>query len=234
MDRRQAAALLNYAAALDGRLGRVVADQQRAAYAIDRWANALPDVPATTADGTWDATRVVRAFYEQRGGDRSAQFYAIEPHNLLAAWATHRAELMHRHTDPTPDADPDNPAAWRAELLATRTAVATGQTTPSTHRELTAGDPHPDVAARLAALGSPIPPAVRQQLAAHRPTRAQREATVAAGRPDPLSVPCEWCGAQPEQPCRSRRISPNGAATSNSHRSPHPSRQEAAARRVAA
>lgn len=228
MDRREVAALLNYAGTLDSRIGRVVADQQRAAGAINRWAEGLVDVPATTADGTWDAMHVVRRYYEQRGGDQSARYYAVEPHTLLAAWAAHRAELMHRHTDPIPSVDPDNPAAWRAELLATRTAVAAGQEAPSTHRQLTFGGPQSEVAARLAAVGSPIPSRARQQLAAYRPRRAEREANLAAGRPDPLSVPCGWCGARAGKPCRSRRVAPNGATSGGAHRSSHPSRVDAA------
>ena len=228
MDRREIAALLHYAATLDGRLGRVVADKERAAATINRWAEALADVPGTTADGGWDASHVVRHYYEQRGGDHSARYYAIEPHNLLAAWAAHRAELMHRHTDPTPSVDPDNPRAWRAELLATRTAVAAGQEAPSTHRQLTAGGPHSAVADRLAEAGSPIPTAAREQLAVYRPRRAEREANLAAGRPDPLSVPCGWCGARAGKPCRSRRVAPNDAASGSAHRKPHPSREDAA------
>ncbi|MGW8374287.1 hypothetical protein [Streptomyces sp. ODS28] len=227
MNRREVAALLNYAGALDSRIGRVVADQQRAAHAIGRWTEALTDVPAVAPDGSWDATHVVRRYYEQRG-DNSARYYAIDPHHLLAAWARHRATVMDRHTDPTPSADPDNERAWRAELLATRHAVAAGQAAPTTHRQLTSGGPQSTVTARLADVGSPIPARVREQLAAYRPRRAEREVRLTAGRPDPLSVPCGWCGAHVGKPCRSRRVAPNGAATGSAHREPHPSRTEAA------
>jgi hypothetical protein len=106
MNRREAAALLNYAAALDNRIGNSTADRYQAGRAINRWAIALADVPATTATGGWDAMDVVRRYYEQRGGDDSARLYVIEPHTLLAAWAEYRAGLLRRHTDPIPAVDP--------------------------------------------------------------------------------------------------------------------------------
>ncbi|MEU1674072.1 hypothetical protein ABZ752_18890 [Streptomyces roseifaciens] len=224
MEARHVAALLNFAATLDSRVRRIMATDEQAAATIRTWAQALADIPAVAEAADWDASRAVRRYYEQRGGDRSAQFRAIEPADLLAAWTPHRAELMNRHTDPLPTADPDDPAAWRAELVGNRTAVATGQAAPSTHRQLTS-DIHPAIEARLASIGSYIPSAIRQQLAPYRPTAALREATVAAGGPDPLSVPCQWCGADEGQPCRSRRVGLDGDARGNARRNkPHPTR----------
>ncbi|MEV5509029.1 zinc finger domain-containing protein [Streptomyces orinoci] len=228
MEPRHVAALLNYAATLDSRIRRIMATDEQAAATIRTWATALTDVPAMAETAGWDASRAVRRYYEQANGDRSAQFRPIEPADLLAAWAPHRAELMNRHTDPLPSVDPDNVEQWRAELVGTRAAVATGQAAPSTHRELTSGI-HPAIEARLASIGSYIPSAIRQQLAPYRPTAALREATVAAGQPDPLSVPCAWCEAEKGKPCRSRRITPRGGATSNAPRKkPHPGRFDSA------
>ncbi len=228
MEPRHVAALLNYAATLDSRVRRIMATDEQAATTIRTWTQALADIPATAEAADWDASRAVRRYYEQHGGDRSAQFRAIEPADLLAAWAPHRAELMRRHTDPLPRVDPDDVEAWRAELLGTRAAVATGNASPSTHRELTSGI-HPAIEARLASIGSYLPSAIRQQLAPYRPTAALRESAIASGQPDPLSAPCDWCGAEKGKPCRSRRMTPRGAATSNAPRQKvHPSRLDAA------
>jgi hypothetical protein len=227
MDRRETAALLNYAATLDSRLDRAIADPDRAARIIDRWAKALADIP--TAAGGWDAMRAVRRYYEQPGGDRSAQFRAIEPHDVLAAWAPHRRELLNQHTDPLPTTDPDDVVTYRAELLATRAAVATGQTPPAAYRaELNPGTQH-RLAALTAGIGtprtSPIPPDAAAQLARYRPRSAAREATLAAGSPDPLGAACPWCHAKPGEPCRGG-FRPNGKGRA-SRRDPHPSRLNA-------
>ncbi|PNE42733.1 zinc finger domain-containing protein [Streptomyces noursei] len=226
MQHTHVAALLNFAATLDSRVRRVMASPEQSAATIRAWSQALDGIPAASEAADWDAARAVRRYYEQRNGDRSAQFRAIEPHDLLAAWAPYRAELMNRHTDPAPPVDPDNVDAYLAELRTSRTAVATGQAAPIERPQLTGG-PHPAVEARLAAIGSPIPPAVRRQLAAYRPTKARREATVAAGQPDPLSVPCPWCHAEEEQPCRGG-WRPNGKGR-RTKTTPHDSRAELAA-----
>ncbi|NUS22715.1 MAG: hypothetical protein HOV92_00605 [Streptomyces sp.] len=135
-----------------------------------------------------------------------------------------RADLMARHTDPTPSADPDDPEAYRAELAASRLAVATGQERPST-AELTAGPMHPDVAARLKTLGNYVPRTVDEELDAYRPVKAARRAAIQSGQPDALSVPCDWCQAPVGEPCRGRRVVPGGGATASRRRStPHPSR----------
>ncbi|MEU8723553.1 zinc finger domain-containing protein [Streptomyces antimycoticus] len=161
------------------------------------------------------------------------QHYANSPYPLLPAdiasqWRNTVRDRLNRHTDPTPATDPDNVSAWRAELLGSRNAVATGRTNPIEYRAITSGDPHPDLAGSLTGIGRYVPDHVRQQLAPYRPLRAEREATVAAGRPDPLSVKCGWCDAPTGEPCRSRVVDPKGAATSNRRRPPHPSRLDAA------
>lgn len=224
------AALLAYASRLDSRVRRSLADPQQSAHTIADWTAALADVPATLPDTGWDASQAVRRYYEQRGGDRSAQFRPVEPHDVLAAWAPHRAELMNRHTDPVPAADPDDPTAWREELLGTRAAVATGHTPPAQYR----AEINPAGQKRLAALAAEVgrgprrymPAEVAAQLAEHRPARAAREAAVDAGQPDAYAHKCSWCGAEPDQPCRTgyRR---RGKGR-NTRSTPHPCRIETA------
>ncbi|MEU5330898.1 zinc finger domain-containing protein [Streptomyces parvus] len=226
------AALLAYAGRLDSRVRRTLADPAQSARTIADWTAALAEVPATLPDTGWDASHAVRRYYEQRNNDRSAQFRAVEPHDVLAAWAPHRGELMNRHTDPVPAADPDDPEAWREELLGTRAAVAHGHTPPAQYRaEInTAGQK------RLASLMSGVgqgprrymPTEVAEQLADYRPTRAAREAAVAAGLPDAYAHKCSWCGAAPDEPCRTgyRRH-----GKGRGHRAtPHPCRTDTAAR----
>ena len=155
--------------------------------------------------------------------------YPILPVDVARKWRAYRRDRLDRHTDPTPVADPDDPAAWRAELLGTRQAVAAGTAAPSTHRQISSGGPPPDIEARLRAIGSCIPPAVRAELAPYRPARAARETAVVAGRPDALSVRCQWCHAPEGEPCRSRRVGPDGRARGNAQRAtPHPTRVDLA------
>ncbi|MFJ8538125.1 hypothetical protein [Streptomyces sp. NPDC093591] len=148
----------------------------------------------------------------------------VSPGEIAAAVRRTRAERLHRHTDPTPAANPDDPHAYRAELLATRQAVATGQQQPAQH-ELTGGPIHPDVARRLAELGSYVPHHVDEALDDYRPVKAARRTAIQNGQPDALSVPCDWCQAPAGEPCRARRVVPGGGATASRRRStPHPSR----------
>ncbi len=139
-------------------------------------------------------------------------------------------DRLARHTDPTPSADPDDQAAWTAELAGTRRAVASGAAAPTHHRQITSGRISPQLEARLREVGSCIPPHVRAALAPYRPARAAREAAIAAGQPDALSVRCEWCHAQPGEPCRRRRIGPDGGARGSAPRAiPHHCRFDLAA-----
>jgi hypothetical protein len=223
-------ALLAYAGRLDRRVHRVLADPQQAAATIADWQGVLADVPAVLADSGWDAARAVRRYYEQRGGDRSAQFRAIEPHDLLAAWAPHRAELMNRHTDPVPAASPDNPQAWRVELRDTRAAVATGHTPPAQYRAEINPAGQQRLAALVSGVGRPprraMPEEAARQLAPFRSARAAYEAALAAGQPDALAQRCTWCKAEPGRPCRTGfRRRGKGRST---RATPHPCRIDAA------
>ncbi|MFG3010089.1 hypothetical protein ACGFZB_06470 [Streptomyces cinerochromogenes] len=223
MDRREIAAILAYIGRLDPRTVRSGTGEAR--DQIAQWHELLHDVPLATDHG-WDVRRVIRTHVLDSP-------YPILPVDIARTWRAYRRDRLDRHTDPTPAADPDDPAAWRAELLGTRHAVAVGHTAPATYRQITRTDKHPDIETRLRADGSCIPPAVRAELARYRPTRAAREAAVADGHPDVLGVPCGWCHAREGEPCRQRRLDLGGTARGNAVRStPHPSRVDLAAART--
>lgn len=203
----QLTALLAFAGRLDSRVRRALADPQQAARTISEWTSALADVPATLGTTGWDAARAVQHYYERHGSDHSAQYRPVEPHDLLAAWAPHRSALMNRHTDPVPAADPDDPQAWREELLGTRAAVATGHAPPAQyHAEINTGE-QKRLAALVAGVGTGpgryIPEHVARDLATFRPAQARREALVAEGLPDPLGAKCPHCRADAGTRCRS-------------------------------
>ncbi|MCX4818380.1 hypothetical protein OG883_00340 [Streptomyces sp. NBC_01142] len=207
MTPEQIAALLAFAGTLDSRVRRALADPQQSARTISEWTAAVADVPATMPATGWDAARATRRYYEQQGGNKSSQYRPIEPHDLLAAWGPHRAEVMARHTDPVPAADPDNPAAWREELLGTRASVARGHAAPAQYR----AEINQAGQKRLAALTSGVGTGPRRYMPAHvaaelrqfRPARAHREQLVAEGLPDPLGVRCPYCLAAIDEQCRS-------------------------------
>ncbi|MFF6926480.1 MULTISPECIES: zinc finger domain-containing protein [Streptomyces] len=223
MDRREVAAVLAYIGRLDPRT--IPAGTGDARDQIVQWQELLADVPFATAHG-WDVREAIRAHVLDSP-------YPILPVDVARKWRAYRRDRLDRHTDPTPAADPDNPAAWRTELLGTRHAVATGVAAPSSHRQLTQG-PRRDIEARLAVVGSSIPPAVRAALAPYRPARAAREAAVAAGQPDALRVPCRWCHADKGEPCLSRRLGLDGHARGNTPRTrPHPTRMDLAVAELA-
>ncbi|WHM37558.1 hypothetical protein [Streptomyces sp. BPTC-684] len=163
MNHENVAALLHHAAGLDSRMHRAVVTDQQAATLIRTWTDALRDIPAVVESVRWDAAVAVRRFYDQAGGDRSAKFHAIQPSDIRAAWSPHRAELMNRHVDPTPAADPDDVAAYLSELRATRAAVASGRTAPSGQRQLAPAVSDPVVG--CSAAGPAVPAQIRRELA---------------------------------------------------------------------
>lgn len=223
MDRREVAAVLAYIGRLDPRTIRTGTGDAR--DQIAQWQELLDDVPFATAHG-WDVREAIRSHVLDSP-------YPILPVDIARRWRAHRRDRLDRHTDPTPAADPDDPATWRAELLRSRSAVAAGVASPSTHRHITSGGRPRDIEERLRSIGSCIPPAARAELARFRPAHATREATVAKGVPDALSVRCEWCHAPAGAPCRQRRASPDGAARGNAVRAtPHPSRVDLATARM--
>ncbi|MGF0176691.1 zinc finger domain-containing protein [Streptomyces sp. Marseille-Q5077] len=221
MTREEVAALLAYAVRLDPRSAPT--DQAAAEETLDQWADLLDDVPPTAphpAGRHWDAAQVVRQHI-------ATSPYPIKPSDVSRPWHSFRRDVVDRHHDPVPAADPDNPEAYRAELLGTRHAVAVGAAPAATFRELTGG-PAPEVAERLAALGEYVPRTVAAALAEFRPRRAERERCAVEGLPDPLDVACpyEQCRARAGEPCVNYRRNPRSTA--------HPSRLDlATARRYA-
>ncbi|MER6504422.1 hypothetical protein ABT218_35145 [Streptomyces sp. NPDC001455] len=222
MERREIAALLAYVGRLDPRLIRT--DEGEARDQLDRWCELLGDVPMATPHG-WDARVAARQHIR-------VSPYQILPADIARPWESYRRDRLARHTDPTPSVDPDDQAAWTAELVGTRRAVAAGTVQPAQSGAITSGRDgiDPTLEARLREIGSCIPPAARAALVPYRPARAAREAAVAQGQPDALSVRCEWCLAQPGEPCRRRRIGPDGGARGIAPRAtPHPGRLDLAA-----
>ena len=222
MDRRETAALLAYIGRLDPRTIRT--DQGEARDQLAQWHELLGDVPMATPHG-WD-TRVAARQHIR------ASPYQILPADVARPWESYRRDRLARHTDPTPSVDPDDQAAWTAELVGTRRAVAAGTAQPAQARAITSSRDgvDPRLEARLREIGSCIPPAARAALAPYRPARAAREAAVALGQPDALSVRCEWCLAQPGEPCRRRRIGlDDGVRATAPRATPHPGRLDLAA-----
>ncbi|MFF9806481.1 hypothetical protein ACF1G5_15330 [Streptomyces coeruleorubidus] len=220
MHRREVAAVLAYIGRLDPRAIRTGTNEVR--DQLVQWHELLGDVPLATEHG-WDVREAVRAHVLDSP-------YPILPVDVARKWRAYRRDRLDRHTDPTPDADPDDSVSWRAELLRTRHAVAAGRREPSTHRQISSGAPLPDIESRLAAIGTCMPPTIRAELAPYRPARAAREAAVAAGQPDALSVPCQWCHAAQGEPCRNRRVGLDGRPRGNAPRAtPHPTRVDLAA-----
>jgi hypothetical protein len=218
MNRRETAALLAYIGRLDPRTARTEPGEARDQLA--QWHDLLGDVPLVTGHG-WDARAAARHHIQTSP-------FPILPADIGRPWETYRRDRLMRHTDPAPAADPDDPAAWTAELARTRRAVAAGQARPAHHRQITGPRPDPALQARLRAAGSCIPSQARAALAPFRPARAAREAAIAQGRPDVLAVRCPWCHAPAGELCRRRRIGPDGGARGTVPCAPHPSRLDLA------
>ncbi|MFJ1865501.1 hypothetical protein ACIOD1_12800 [Streptomyces sp. NPDC088097] len=180
------------------------------------WAEVLKDVPAQYA------------MYAV-GKHYAISPFPIKPSDISTRWQAVVRDRMNRDADPEPPGiDPDDEEAYRTQLAARRLAVAQGHTDPVQARELTAVPE--DVQQRLKQIGRYIPDHVREQLAAHRPQKADREAAVRRGQADPLSVSCPWCDAAVDQACRGRRVTPGHDPESKrqGRRAPHPSRIDAA------
>ena len=184
---------------------------------IKLWAAALAEVPY---DDALDAA----------GRHYGRSQWPVTPAEIAEIWRTATRDRLERHTDPDLNADPDDPQAWRAELLDTRQAVANGQLPPAGY---TAAQGHrPAVAALPPGATQPpgyMPRTVAEELARLFPRRAEREAAREAARAngtaDALTVRCDWCASRAGQPCqRGGRPGPSRTLAV-----PHPSRVEAAA-----
>lgn len=87
-------------------------DKHEAAAAIAVWAVALIDVDPQFA------LNAVGQHYAQ-------SHYLVKPSDITAQWRTHVRNRAERYVDPVPTADPDNTAAYNAELLAGRRSGTT-------------------------------------------------------------------------------------------------------------
>ncbi|MEE1735941.1 cell surface glycoprotein [Streptomyces sp. BE147] len=212
MDAEQIPQLIAQIALADPRVKRDDPTERRAQILM--WAGILAEVPYDYA---------ITAAHQHY----AKSTWPILPADIATRWSATVRDRMNRHTDPAPTVDPDNETAYRAELAATRHAVAIGEAPAVELRELTAGPAAYEADARWAALGSYIPLHVRDALAEQQPERAERERLLRSGLADPLSVQCPWdaCRAPKGQRCQTRGRTRN---------EPHPARTAAARDRQAA
>ncbi|HEY9353640.1 MAG TPA: replicative helicase loader/inhibitor [Nocardioides sp.] len=184
---------------------------------IIMWAGILAEVPYDFA------IQAVQAHYANSQ-------WPIAPGDIASSWQGTVRDRLNRDNgtfEPNdyPDLDPDDIVGYLQALRGQRQAVAQGHQPPNNVKAITAGPAADEVTARLKTLGTYVPRQVDEALDAHRPVKAARRAALMAGEPDALSVDCDWCQAPASEPCRSRRVDPNGGATANRRRStPHPSR----------
>lgn len=215
MDATQIPQLIAQIALADPRVRREDPTERRAQ--IIMWAGILAEV-------SFDfAVQAAQAHYAQSQ-------WPIAPGDIAGRWQGTVRDRMTRDNgtfEPNdyPDLDPDDVIGYLAALRGQRQAVAQGFQPPNTVKAITAGPAADEVTTRLKTLGTYIPRQADEALDAHRPVKAARRAALTAGQPDALSVDCDWCGAPAAEPCRSRRVDPNGGATANRRRAtPHPSR----------
>ncbi|MEU1494322.1 hypothetical protein ABZ456_29220 [Streptomyces sp. NPDC005776] len=203
--------LIAQIALADPRIRRDDPTEQRAQILM--WAGILADVPYEYA------VTAVHQHYAK-------STWPILPADVATRWAATVRDRMNRDVDPAPPVDPDNETAYRAALAAHRRAVATGQQPPVDHKALTSGPAAEEVERRMAALGTYMPPSVRDVLAAYRPAAAARAIAIRAGRPDALAVPCpvETCRAPAKETC----TRPGKGGRRHRLANPHPSRTDAA------
>ncbi|MFJ6143089.1 hypothetical protein ACIQH7_05790 [Streptomyces anulatus] len=216
MDSELIPQLIAEIALADPRIRRT--DEMEQVAQISMWAGILAEVPYDFA---------VSAVHQHYATSQ----WAILPANIATRWQAVVRDRMQRDVDPAPPVDPDNESAYRHALAAHRRAVATGQEPPVEHKALSAGPAAAEAERRIAAFGRYIPPSVDDVLAAYRPRRAARIATIREGRPDALGVACpvETCRAAAGTGC----TRPGKGQTRHRLAGPHPSRVDAAAERAA-
>ncbi|MEU2799023.1 hypothetical protein [Streptomyces sp. NPDC007117] len=216
MDPEQIPQLIAQIALADPRVKREDPKERRAQILM--WAGILADVPYNYA---------VAAAHRHY----AKSTWPILPADIATQWSATVRDRMQRDVDPAPPVDPDDEAAYRQQLAAHRRAVATGQEPPVEHKALSAGPAAAEAEQRLKAFGRYIPQSVDDVLAAYRPRRAARIATIREGRPDALGVQCpvETCRAAVGAAC----TRPGKGQTRHRLAGPHPSRVDYAAERAA-
>ncbi|MFJ1695726.1 hypothetical protein ACIOHC_11330 [Streptomyces sp. NPDC088252] len=205
MEPEQIPQLIAEIALADPRVRREDPKERRAQILM--WAGILADVPYDYA-----VTAAHRHYAKST--------WPILPADIATQWAATVRDRMNRDVDPAPPVDPDNETAYRRALAARRRAVATGQQPPIEHKALISGPAAEEVERRMAALGSYMPPSVREALAEDRPTETGRTPHLG------LAVPCPHCRAAAGHRC---------TIPSTGRRMPHahPSRIDAAMEAVA-
>lgn len=211
MDPEQIPQLIAEIALADPRIRRT--DEMEQVAQISMWSGILAEVPYDFA---------ITAVHQHYATSQ----WAILPANIATRWASVVRDRMNRDVDPAPPVDPDNETAYRTALAAHRHAVATGQEPPVEHKALTSGPAAEEVERRMAALGTYMPPSVRDTLAAYRPAAAARATAIRAGQPDALAVACpvETCRAAEKDSC----TRPGKGGRRHRLNQPHPSRIDAA------
>lgn len=211
MDPEQIPQLIAEIALADPRIRRT--DEMEQVAQISMWSGILAEVPYDFA---------ITAVHQHYATSQ----WAILPANIATRWASVVRDRMNRDVDPAPPVDPDNETAYRTALAAHRRAVATGQEPPVEHKALTSGPAAEEVERRMAALGTYMPPSVRDTLAAYRPAAAARATAIRAGQPDALAVACpvETCRAAEKDSC----TRPGKGGRRHRLNQPHPSRIDAA------
>jgi hypothetical protein len=188
---------------------------------IHMWAGILADVPLD--------------FALQAAQDHYAQSqWAILPSDIASRWQSVVRDRMNRHTgtfEPNdhPELDPDDIGGYLATLRGETRAVVLGHQPPTPLAAITAGPAAAEAQRRIAQLGDYLTTETRSALAPFRPVAAAREQAAAESRPDPYSVACPWCQAQPGDQCRRKHTRPDGEHRSRRRRNPHPSRIDLAA-----
>lgn len=132
--------------------------------------------------------------------------FTIKPSDIATRWNSEVRRRMERHTDPTPNVDPDNELAYRRALRDGRTAVAQGAVAPANIRQLTSGVSESDI--RAMRQQGDLAEFIRAGMAEGKRNAAARRALILR-HPDiaaklllpPLNYkfPEQWAGAMPPE-----------------------------------
>lgn len=193
---------------------RVLPDDEKEVVGMAAlWADVLRDVPSDYA------MQAVSAHY-------AVSPFPIKPSDISTRWRALVSDRMDKHNgtfEPTahPELDPDDVPGFQQALLAERQAVIHGHVEPNTVKAITSGPAAAEVQARLDAMGTYMPPSVKDLMKEFRPEAVERERLIHSGLADPRSVACPWdaCRAPQGQRCRT-----NG----KDRREYHPARVQAA------